>query len=93
MEIREIRDEVKANGKTLKLVKSKQISDDRMVGIYCEGPYNYEVHLLRLSKKHPRDKDDSYSHVWAHPNNEQWGSYGWTYQTLSAALVKYDSLK
>jgi hypothetical protein len=97
MEIRAPKEILRANGKTLKLVKCSGDIDIGLknpvrLAIYQECSWNVEVHVLRITPKHNRDTDSSYTHIWATSSNEEFGKFGWSYMSMDRAEAKYASL-
>jgi hypothetical protein len=66
------------------------------IAIYrkTKGAYTgYEVVRITLSSLHPFDKEkDLYDRVEHYPSSAEWGTHGWTSQTLEAAQRKADKL-
>jgi hypothetical protein len=57
-------------------------------------PYvGYEVVKIQTGPPHPQDADrDLWDLVERYPSNEQWGTHGWSCQTLTAAENKAKDL-
>ncbi len=62
------------------------------IAIYrkTKGEYTgYEVVRITRRPPHPFDTEkDLYDRVEHYPGNEEWGIYGWTFQTLEVAQLK-----
>jgi hypothetical protein len=52
----------------------------------CIGYVGYEVVKVLDCRPHPFDKDkELYDSVERYPASAEWGTYGWTFQTLEGA--------
>jgi hypothetical protein len=57
------------------------------------GYVGYEVVRITLRPPHPFDqKKDQYDRVEHYPASSEWGTYGWTYQTLDKAKFRFAKL-
>ena len=60
-------------------------------GITASGGKQYEVHVLREKKAHPKS-DNAGEMILCSPSTSEWGKYGFTYQTWEKADKKFQSL-
>jgi hypothetical protein len=60
-------------------------------GLAPSGRKEYEIHILRFKKAHPRSADAG-TKILSSPSSSEWGVYGFTYQSYERALVKFRKL-
>jgi len=83
-----VKDKYNINGRTLTLLKSKQISPKKIKAIYSiSGNKGYEVQIIRYQYSSYVDK-----WVWRNPANYDFGYYGWHCYNLDRAEKRYDDI-
>jgi hypothetical protein len=56
-------------------------------------PTHFEVAIIRFGKPHPLSGLPDSDRVERYPRTEQWGAFGWTYQTQEQARIRFEASK
>lgn len=96
----EIKEEYNKNGYLLRKYASKKLTDNKWVALYEQlDQLNgnkcvmYEVQIIRkiiVSQDFGNMKAGDVK--FKYPSNEDWGKYGWSYETIKRATDKYNQI-
>jgi hypothetical protein len=54
---------------------------------------HFEVAIIHAGKPHPLSVLPDSDRVERYPRTEQWGAFGWTYQTQEQARIRFEASK
>ena len=93
--VEKIKETFRKNGWDFRLIKSQwPYALYELSGLFDWGGYvvGYEVHKLRKIPSLATFYGDLVKDYIRYPSNEEFGEYGWSYQDLEDAEIKYKAL-